>query len=81
MQSLFFLTTTMFKMGINKKIAFNKHFARKYIRAYTIQAKHKRTSHQQDILVYALARTWNGRPTLTKLQVKQIPLWAAFGGT
>ena len=23
-------------MGINKKITFNKHFARKYIRAYTI---------------------------------------------
>ena len=24
-------------MGINKKITFNKHFARKYIRAYTYQ--------------------------------------------
>ena len=35
MQSLFFLITTMFQMGINKKITFNKHFARKYIRAYT----------------------------------------------
>ena len=35
MQSLFFITT-MFQMGINKKITFNKHFARKYIRAYTI---------------------------------------------
>ena len=33
---LFFLITTMFQMGINKKITFNKHFARKYIRAYTI---------------------------------------------
>ena len=31
----FFLITTMFEMGINKKITFNKHFARKYIRAYT----------------------------------------------
>ena len=31
----FFLITTMFQMGINKKITFNKHFARKYIRAYT----------------------------------------------
>ena len=28
-----------------------------------------------------LAKPWNGRPTLTKLQVKQIPLWASFGGT
>ena len=36
MQSLFFLITTMFQRGINKKITFNKHFARKYIRAYTI---------------------------------------------
>ena len=35
MQSLFFLITTMFQGGINKKIIFNKHFARKYIRAYT----------------------------------------------
>ena len=33
---LFFLITTMFQMGINKKITFNQHFARKYIRAYTI---------------------------------------------
>ena len=31
----FFLITTIFQMGINKKITFNKHFARKYIRAYT----------------------------------------------
>ena len=31
MQSLFFLITTMFQRGINKKITFNKHFARKYI--------------------------------------------------
>ena len=30
----FFLITTMFQMGINKKITFNKNFARKYIRAY-----------------------------------------------
>ena len=29
----FFLITTMFQTGINKKIAFNEHFARKYIRA------------------------------------------------
>ena len=36
MQSLFFLITTMFQIGINKKITFTKHFARKYIRAYTI---------------------------------------------
>ena len=36
MQSLPFLITTMFQMGINKKITFNKHFARKYIRAYTV---------------------------------------------
>ena len=35
MQSLFFLITTMLQMGINKQITFNKHFARKYIRAYT----------------------------------------------
>ena len=35
MQSPFFLITTMFQMGISKKITFNKHFARKYIRAYT----------------------------------------------
>ena len=35
MQSLFFLITTMFQMGINKKNTFNKHFALKYIRAYT----------------------------------------------
>ena len=35
MQFLFFLITTMFQMGISKKITFNKHFARKYIRAYT----------------------------------------------
>ena len=34
--SPFFLITTMFQKGINKKITFNKHFARKYIRAYTI---------------------------------------------
>ena len=32
----FFLITIMFQKGINKKITFNKHFARKYIRAYTI---------------------------------------------
>ena len=32
----FFLITTMFQMGINKKITFNKHFARKYIRAYNV---------------------------------------------
>ena len=32
---LFFLITTMFQMGINKKITFTKHFARKDIRAYT----------------------------------------------
>ena len=38
MQSLFFPTTTMFQTGINTKIAFNKHFARKYIMAYTIHA-------------------------------------------
>ena len=31
----FFLITTMFQIRINKKITFNKHFARKYIRAYT----------------------------------------------
>ena len=30
----FFLITTMFQIGINKKITFNKHFARKYIRTY-----------------------------------------------
>ena len=35
MQSLFFLITIMFQLGINKKSTFNKHFARKYIRAYT----------------------------------------------
>ena len=35
MQFLFFPITTMFQTGINKKITFNKHFARKYIRAYT----------------------------------------------
>ena len=40
MQSLFFLITTMFQMGINKKITFNKHFARKYIRAYTTSLAH-----------------------------------------
>ena len=39
MQSLFFLIITMFQMRINKKITFNKHFARKYIRAYTIPGK------------------------------------------
>ena len=38
-------------------------------------------SHQHHILVFALTRPWNGRPTLTKLQVKQIPLWASFRGT
>ena len=37
MKSLFFLITVMFQRGINKKITFNKHFARKYIRAYTIR--------------------------------------------
>ena len=31
----FFLITTMFQMGINNKITFNKHFARKYKGAYT----------------------------------------------
>ena len=35
MQSPFFLITIMFQMGINKKINFNKYFARKYIKAYT----------------------------------------------
>ena len=35
----FFLITTMFQKGINKKITFNKHFARKYIRAYTMTSK------------------------------------------
>ena len=35
MQSLFFLISTMFQIGINKQITFNKHFARKYTRAYT----------------------------------------------
>ena len=28
-----------------------------------------------------LGVSWNGRPTLTELQVKQIPLWASFVGT
>ena len=37
---IFFLITTMFQMGINKKITFNKHFARKYIRAYTMCITH-----------------------------------------
>ena len=32
----FFLITIMLQKGRNKKITFNKHFARKYIRAYTI---------------------------------------------
>ena len=31
----FFLITIMFQKGINKKITFYKHFARKYMRAYT----------------------------------------------
>ena len=31
----FFLITIMFQKGINEKNTFNKHFARKYIRAYT----------------------------------------------
>ena len=31
----FYLITTMFQMGTNKKITFNKHFARKSIKAYT----------------------------------------------
>ena len=31
----FFFITTMFQMGTNKKITFNKHFAQKYIKAYT----------------------------------------------
>ena len=41
----------------------------------------KITGPPHHILVFALVRPWNGRPTLTKLQVKQIPLWASFGGT
>ena len=36
MQSPFFLITIGIQIGINKKITFNKHFARKYLRAYTI---------------------------------------------
>ena len=36
---LFFLIPTMFQIGINKKITFNKHFARKYIREYTTLAR------------------------------------------
>ena len=32
-------------------------------------------------LVFALARPWNEKPTIKKLQVKQIPLWASFGET
>ena len=35
MQSPFFLIIAMFQIGINKKMAFNKHFAQKYIRVYT----------------------------------------------
>ena len=46
MQSLFFLITTMFQMRINKKINFNKHSARKYIRAYTIIFQSKALSNQ-----------------------------------
>ena len=36
----FFLITTMFQIGINKKITFNKHLARINIRAYTIDPVH-----------------------------------------
>ena len=39
-----------------------------------LKAKHKRAFHQHHILVFALARPSNGRPTLAKSQVKQIPL-------
>ena len=35
--------------------------------------------HQHHILVFALARLWNERPTLTKLRVKRISPWASFG--
>ena len=38
MQSIFVLITIMFQKGISKKITFNKHFARKYIRVYTISS-------------------------------------------
>ena len=37
--------------------------------------KHWPTFHRQHTLVFALARPWNGRPTLIKLRIKQIPLW------
>ena len=46
-----------------------------------LKAKHYRTFHEHHILAFALARPWNGRPTLTKLQVKLIPLRAFFRGT
>ena len=43
--AILFLITTMFQMGINKKsLLTNTHFARKYIRAYTITFDSKSAS-------------------------------------
>ena len=48
---------------------------------YTLKGETLENVHQHHILVFALVRPWNRRPTLTKLLVKRIPPWASLGGT
>ena len=48
---------------------------------YTLKGETLVNVSSTPYLGVCLRRPWNGRPTLTELQVKQIPLWASFGGT
>ena len=48
----FFLITTMFQIGINKKITLNEHFARKYIRAYTNTANSKKITDSRRLYIF-----------------------------
>ena len=58
MQSFFVLITTMFQKGINKKITFNKHFARKYIRAYTSRLEWESSGSFKSKLDVDKIQTW-----------------------
>ena len=58
MQSLFFLITTRLQKGINRKISFNKHLARKYIRTYTRLLNLIRSRPQYSGIGYPLLQTY-----------------------
>ena len=48
---------------------------------YTLKGETLEKFSSTPYLGVCLRENGNGRPTLTKLQVKQIPPWASFGGT